>query len=339
MTSEPKDSPLVCVVTPVYNGHPYLERTLACVQAQTYPNLVHVVVDNASTDDTPDVIAQALRGRVPIHTRRNATLLRQMVNWNLAVGMTPAEARYIKLLPADDLMRADCIERLVTVAEAHPGVELVTAVDIFADRIKPHGLDPAKTVFEGREIARRLLMGNLHWIPNHHMFFRVTPSRLRDPFKLEEGSDSDFLFQLLLEGQMGFVKEPLLYTRYHASTVTAGVAAQGGLLYRPIALLDRYGPEVMSAREVRRQRTIQLRTILRHLTWWRAKGMTTVVKDNLTRLESLGFRPSRLDYAMAVGTWPLHKLKKSLRELYDRKVSPRRRITESDFVTWTGARP
>jgi glycosyltransferase involved in cell wall biosynthesis len=339
MTNERADPPLACVVTPVYNGHPYLERTLACVQAQTYPNLVHVVVDNASTDDTPEVIARALGGRVPIFTRRNATLLRQMVNWNLAVGMTPPEARYIKLLPADDLMRNDCIERLVAVAEANTGVELVTAVDIFADRIKPHGLDPARTVFDGHEIARRLLMGKLHWIPNHHMFFRARPARLQDPFKLEEGSDSDFLFQLLLQGQMGFVKEPLLYTRYHASTITAGVAAQGGLLYRPIALLDRYGPEVMSAIEVRRQRTVQFRTILRHLTWWRAKGMTAVVKDNLARLKSLGFEPGPFDYAMALATWPLHKLRKTLREWADRRVSPRNTITESDFVADLGVRP
>src|SRR5688572_574004 len=97
--------PLVVVVTPVYNGSPYLQRTLACVQAQTYPNIIHVVLDNASTDDTAEVIAGAVGGRVPILTKRNAATLGQVDNWNAAVAMTPAEAKYVKILCADDLMR------------------------------------------------------------------------------------------------------------------------------------------------------------------------------------------------------------------------------------------
>ena len=39
--------PLVAIATPVYNGAEYLADTMACVQAQTYPNLVHCVLDNA----------------------------------------------------------------------------------------------------------------------------------------------------------------------------------------------------------------------------------------------------------------------------------------------------
>ena len=64
-------APLVAVVTPVYNGGRYLAETLASVQAQTYPRLIHVVLDNASTDATPELIEQAHGGRVPILARRN----------------------------------------------------------------------------------------------------------------------------------------------------------------------------------------------------------------------------------------------------------------------------
>src|ERR1700731_169502 len=50
------DPPLVAITTPVYNGERYLGETMACVQAQTYPNLVHLVVDNASTDRSAEII-------------------------------------------------------------------------------------------------------------------------------------------------------------------------------------------------------------------------------------------------------------------------------------------
>ena len=83
------DAPLVAVVTPVYNGAKYLAATLACVQRQTYPNLVHVVLDNASTDETPAIIRSFEGGRVPILTARNAEALPQLPNWNAALRMTP----------------------------------------------------------------------------------------------------------------------------------------------------------------------------------------------------------------------------------------------------------
>ena len=40
--------PTVAVVTPVYNGAKFLREAMLSVQAQTYPNLVHFVLDNAS---------------------------------------------------------------------------------------------------------------------------------------------------------------------------------------------------------------------------------------------------------------------------------------------------
>jgi glycosyltransferase involved in cell wall biosynthesis len=328
--------PLVAVITGVYNGQPYLPQTLACVQAQTYPNLVHIVLDNASTDATPDAIAEVLGGRVPILTRRNPSLLPQVANWNAAATMVPAGARYVKLLPADDLMRADCIERLVAVAEANPDVDFVTAIDVFEDRVKPHGLDPARTVFDGREIARRLLQRDLHWMAFHHAFFRVTPdhrSALFDP-KVIPGFDRDLVLLLLLRGRMGFVNAPLFYTRYHASTVTAAFVADGALLCGPFAELQRYGRELMSAEELERQLKTELCTILRHVPFRIANGESAMAVKILQRLTSLGVKPGVLDYVASVLTWPAYRARKKERETADQAVTPATRLTEAEFLTW-----
>ncbi len=48
--------PPVAVVTPVLNGEEFLAETMDSVQAQTYPNLVHIVLDNASTDATAQIV-------------------------------------------------------------------------------------------------------------------------------------------------------------------------------------------------------------------------------------------------------------------------------------------
>lgn len=48
--------PVVSVITVVYNDAIGLERTIKSIQAQTYPNIEHVIIDGASSDGTLDVI-------------------------------------------------------------------------------------------------------------------------------------------------------------------------------------------------------------------------------------------------------------------------------------------
>src|SRR5262245_45766793 len=129
--------PLVAVVTPVYNGGEYLEEAMDAVQAQTYPNLVHVVLDNASTDGTANVIARNKGRRIPIVTARNDELLPVCRNWNAALRLAPVEAKYLRILCADDSMGADCIQRMVAVAEMDNDILLV-GVRTIINTSEPH---------------------------------------------------------------------------------------------------------------------------------------------------------------------------------------------------------
>lgn len=49
-------TPRVSIITVTYNAVTLLERTIASVAAQTYPNIEYIVVDGASTDGTLDMI-------------------------------------------------------------------------------------------------------------------------------------------------------------------------------------------------------------------------------------------------------------------------------------------
>jgi glycosyltransferase involved in cell wall biosynthesis len=50
--------PLICVVVTVYNVAPYLDKCLETVTAQTVRNLDIIIVDDASTDDTGEVMSR-----------------------------------------------------------------------------------------------------------------------------------------------------------------------------------------------------------------------------------------------------------------------------------------
>jgi hypothetical protein len=53
--------PKITLVTAVYNGAEYLEATMRSIVNQGYPNLEYIVVDDGSTDRTPEIIAKYKR--------------------------------------------------------------------------------------------------------------------------------------------------------------------------------------------------------------------------------------------------------------------------------------
>ena len=52
-----KDLPTVTVVTPAYNQAEFLRDTIESVLSQDYPNIEHIVLDDGSTDETPEILA------------------------------------------------------------------------------------------------------------------------------------------------------------------------------------------------------------------------------------------------------------------------------------------
>lgn len=323
--------PLVAVVTPAYNGSPWLERTIRSVQQQTYPNLVHVILDNASTDDTPDVIARAAQNpRVPIITARNAQTIGQTANWNAAVNLCPRDAVYVKLQAADDLMRKDCIDKLTALAESDPEIDFVHAVDVFGDSVKPHNLDPGRPVLSGKEYGARYLKREITWLSATHMFYRATPLRLTDPFTYEVFPlmDNEFIVRELLDRKIGFVFEPLFYTRYVPTSVTAGL---GGLDYYMVPMfrvLMMHGAKFFDPAEFQRVKTREVRRLLRHVLRSRFSGDQRLWVSLTKAFEDYGIRPSMQDYSFAVGSWPLYKAQRALLV----ETGPSARIEESAFL-------
>src|SRR5262249_2907142 len=102
--------PLVAVVTPVFNGEKHLEDAIRAVQAQSYRPLIHCILDNASSDGTPDIIARYANAEVPILTKRNPETISFQRNFNAVLELMPQETAYFRMLHADDAMPPNAIE-------------------------------------------------------------------------------------------------------------------------------------------------------------------------------------------------------------------------------------
>ncbi|MGE4055219.1 MAG: glycosyltransferase family 2 protein, partial [Vicinamibacterales bacterium] len=124
---ETTGSPLVSVVTPVYNGERYLVECIESVLKQTHANWEYIVNDNCSTDGTAAIVKQyaALDGRIRYY--RNEQFVRAIPNHNIALSLISRESRYCKVLQADDWLYPECLDRMVALAEANPSVGVVIA--------------------------------------------------------------------------------------------------------------------------------------------------------------------------------------------------------------------
>ena len=112
--------PLVTVVVVTWNGAHLLPRCLESLRRQTQAHRV-LVVDNASTDDTPDVLA-----RYP-----EAEVLRLATNTGFAggaqAGLTAASTPYVAFLNNDATAEPDWLAALVGELETSPPVAAATS--------------------------------------------------------------------------------------------------------------------------------------------------------------------------------------------------------------------
>ena len=106
LNSNPK-SPLelVTIVIPAYNYATYLPFAIESALAQTYPNVEVIVIDDGSTDHTPEVVQRYLP-RIRCHRKLNGGLSAAR-----NTGTALARGEFIVFLDADDLVKPDMVER------------------------------------------------------------------------------------------------------------------------------------------------------------------------------------------------------------------------------------
>jgi glycosyltransferase involved in cell wall biosynthesis len=184
--------PTVAVVTPVYNGAKFLREAMLSVQAQTYPNLVHFVLDNASTDATPDIIKEFDGGRVPVVTARNEALLPIAQNWNRCVELGSQGNDYFRVLCTDESLQPTCIEKMVALAETDPLLSVVGCNHSTTFGLEDLHWDRTRAIFSGSEAARSCLVGECG-LATSHLLYRTSVLSLRRKF-FEEDASFNFHF-------------------------------------------------------------------------------------------------------------------------------------------------
>ncbi|MDC7784292.1 glycosyltransferase family A protein [Rhodoplanes sp. TEM] len=139
------------VIVPVYNGAPWLAATLDSALAQSLPADEIVIVDDGSTDASPDIL-RAFGDRLRVIRQPNAGVAAAR-----NAGLAQARGDLICFLDQDDLWPADRNRLLVEALAADPAADLAAGrVEILWERAEP----PTRPE-ETDTLHRQTLLGSL----------------------------------------------------------------------------------------------------------------------------------------------------------------------------------
>ena len=102
-------TPLVSIIIPVYNAEQYLPFCLDSVKNQSWSNLQIILIDDGSTDSSPQIcdLYASTDNRIIVRHQENGGIAKAQ-----NAGLDLAKGDYIAFIDNDDIMARDNIEIL-----------------------------------------------------------------------------------------------------------------------------------------------------------------------------------------------------------------------------------
>jgi glycosyltransferase involved in cell wall biosynthesis len=226
--------PRVSIGIPVFNGARYIAEAVHSHLNQTFEDFELIVSDNASEDETPEILEEIAKKDSRVRLLRNDVNLGANRNYNITLAASQGE--YFRWHAHDDVLEPTFLERCVDRLDADPGVVLAYTRSILVDG-KGRPFLPYGDVWLSEE-------GAVHREPEDPKFIRYASSKLaherfraaafhfragaaffglirRTAFKhstLQQpfyGTDRVVFVELALAGRFALVEEPLFLHRWH----------------------------------------------------------------------------------------------------------------------------
>lgn len=222
--------PFVTIAIPTYDRAELLRGCVQSVLAQTYENIEIVVSDNASPDNTPDVLREFDDKRLRvIRQERNIGLL---PNWNACLAA--AKGEYIVVLSDDDRIDPWMVERCVRLVIDRPDLPIVVALSDFhmeaTGHTRPAILSQsfATGIYPGPDILLEYLKGNINVLASCSMLMQTAATRAQGGFPLDFSHTADIAAwaRLLFMGDVGFVNEACATCYSHGQSETSRLGTE-----------------------------------------------------------------------------------------------------------------
>ena len=199
-------NPFVSVCIPTYLGAAFLAAAIDSVLNQTYQHFEIWILDDNSPDDTAAIVSRYTDKRITyLRSEKN---LGPQGNWNRCLEV--AQGKYFKLLPHDDVLAVDCLEKQVAVLEDDKDGQIALVfgsreiIDPEGKVLMKRGLPGASTGrMSGLQLMKRCVRAGTNLIgePGNGLFRRELITRIGGydasyPYLV----DLDYWFRVLRHG-------------------------------------------------------------------------------------------------------------------------------------------
>lgn len=207
-----QSEPLVSVVVPAYNAARTIETTLHSVLQQTMDDIELIVVDDGSTDATPEVVRSMDDGRLRLVQQPNTGHAGAR-----NAGIEVARGRYVAVVDADDVWLPHKLERQLAVLSGRRVIRALHGSAVFVDdSLRPLFIAPSP---DGKnDLLDVLCFRGLAAMMVTLIIERALLERVGgfDP-SLIILQDWELAIRLARLGELYSTSEPLVLYRLHAS--------------------------------------------------------------------------------------------------------------------------
>ncbi len=187
---------LISIIVPVFNAENFIEETMDCVRAQTYPDWELLLVEDCSSDNTVTLIRQYMEKTQDPRIR----LIRQPSNMGAAKarnrGVKEANGRYISYLDADDLWMPEKLEKELAFMKEKGAAFAFTGYE-FADE---NGKGMGKVVHVPAKLTYRQALSNTTIFTTTVMFDLEQLSKEQLEMPVIKSEDTALWFRVLRSG-------------------------------------------------------------------------------------------------------------------------------------------
>ena len=211
-----QDTPKISVIIPVYNDERYIQQTIQSVLDQTFTDFELILVDDASTDRSVEIMKNFDDPR--IHVFINEKNLGIVGSLNKAISLS--KAAIIARLDHDDMCYPTRLEKQYNFLEVHPEIGLVGA-----------GIQEIDS--EGKKVGSPRIHLSEPYLLKYWLHFEVLLSSPATTFRrsiiekaggfnpaAELAEDYDLYTRFVKYCDLSNLSEPLVYKREHGKNAS-----------------------------------------------------------------------------------------------------------------------
>jgi len=205
--------PFVSIIMPLYNCEEYIQESIESVRQQTYKNWELIIVDDASTDQSVDIVKQIMKEEsricfIGLNINRGAANARN-------IATEEAKGRFITFLDSDDLWLPNKLVKQIEVMEMENILFSYGSYILIDDNGNSRGIFKAKNKVSYEDMLKTSEIGTLTMIYN--------ADELGKHYFLEVGHE-DYVMKLQVLKKVEFAKgisEPLAKYRVSSNSLSS----------------------------------------------------------------------------------------------------------------------